>query len=292
MELRQLEYFVAVAEEANFTRAAQRVHISQPAISAQIRQLERELGDKLFDRSARVATLTAAGAAALEPARAALVAASCVQAAVDEVVGLLRGRLKVGMVVGCTIEPLFIAIETFHREYSDVKLSVQEGNSDAMVEAVRSGNLDIALIGAAGRAPDDLESMPIVNERLAALVPLEHRLATRRRIAVDQLDGEPIVTMPVGTGIRATFDLACTGAGFNPDVTAEASAADAVADLAKRGLGIGVLSESMTAAYREGVSVVPLTRTPLPASLAVVWSPRQSRALRAFIPCIRAAFGQ
>src|SRR5512147_1594849 len=110
MELRQLEYFVAVAEESGFTRAAERVHISQSGVSAQVRQLERELGASLIDRSGRAATLTVAGAAALAPARAALAAASAVRAAVDDVNGLLRGRLVVGMVVACTVTPLFEAL--------------------------------------------------------------------------------------------------------------------------------------------------------------------------------------
>ena len=96
MELRQLEYFVAVAEEQNFTRAAERVHISQSGVSAQIRQLERELGAELFDRSARSATLTVAGKAALEHARAALAAAGAVGEAVGDVAELIRGRLTVG----------------------------------------------------------------------------------------------------------------------------------------------------------------------------------------------------
>src|SRR6185437_608964 len=102
MELRQLEYFVAVAEEANFTRAAERVRISQSGVSAQIRQLERELGARLFDRSGRTATLTAAGEAALDPARAVLASMNSVRQAVDGVTALVRGRLAIGMVTACT----------------------------------------------------------------------------------------------------------------------------------------------------------------------------------------------
>src|ERR1700759_1183095 len=101
MELRQLEYFVAVAEEANFTRAAERVHISQSGVSAQVRQLEHELGADLIDRSGRSATLTPAGHAALSPARAALASVAAVRLAVDDVAGLVRGRLTVGMVTAC-----------------------------------------------------------------------------------------------------------------------------------------------------------------------------------------------
>src|SRR5205823_4449411 len=139
MELRQLEYFVAVAEERNFTRAAERVHISQSGVSAQIRQLERELGADLFDRSARTATLTVAGKAALEHARATLAAASSVGQAVGEVTDLIRGRLDLGMVIGCTITELFDALATFHRAHPCVELSLQEDNSDRLIEGVRAG---------------------------------------------------------------------------------------------------------------------------------------------------------
>ena len=170
MELRQLEYFVAVAEERNFTRAAERVHISQSGVSAQIRRLERELGAELFDRSARTATLTAAGRAALDHARAALAAAAAVGQAVGEVTGLIRGRLVVGMVIGCTVTPLFEALSAFHRAHPGVEISLLEDNSDRLVEAVRLGTVDVALVGTA-TAPEGLEALTIISERLVVVVP-------------------------------------------------------------------------------------------------------------------------
>src|SRR4030088_3057601 len=106
MDLRQLEYFVAVAEEQNFTRAAERVHISQSGVSAQIRRLEDDLGATLLDRSGRRAPVTAAGAAALQHARAVLASADAMRKAVDDVTGLIRGRLVIAMVIGCRVVPL------------------------------------------------------------------------------------------------------------------------------------------------------------------------------------------
>src|SRR6478609_9457825 len=147
MELRQLEYFVAVAEEANFTRAAERVHISQSGVSAQIRQLERELGATLINRSGRTATVTAAGSAALEHARAALASVDAVRGAVDEVTQVIRGRLVVGMVTGCTIAPLFDAMAAFHRVHPGVDIALAEDNSARLTELVRTGATDLALIG-------------------------------------------------------------------------------------------------------------------------------------------------
>src|SRR3954462_5885334 len=102
MELRQLEYFIAVAEEASFTRAAARVGIAQPGVSAQVRQLERELGEPLLDRSGRTVRLTDVGAAVLPFARAALEAVAAVRLVVDEYTGLVRGRVAIGMIVACS----------------------------------------------------------------------------------------------------------------------------------------------------------------------------------------------
>src|ERR1700749_1338416 len=154
MELRQLEYFVAVAEEANFTRAAQRVHISQSGVSAQVRRLEQELGAVLIDRTARTATLTAAGEAALDHARVVLGAARAVRQAVDDVSGVLRGRLDVGMVSGCTMTPLFDALAGFGTAHPGIEISLSEDSSDRLTQQVRAGEIDVALIGAARQTPD------------------------------------------------------------------------------------------------------------------------------------------
>src|SRR3979490_2921379 len=149
MDLSELESFVAVAEEQNFPRAAERVHISQSGVSAQIRQLERELGAELFDRSTRAGTLTVAGKAALEHARAALAAAGAISQAVGEVTDLIRGRVTVGMVIGCTVTPLFDALAAFHRAHPRVEISLLEDNSDRMVEGGRAATIHLAPIGTA-----------------------------------------------------------------------------------------------------------------------------------------------
>lgn len=291
MELRQLEYFVAVAEEANFTRAAERVRISQSGVSAQIRQLERELGCELFDRSSRVARLTAAGRAALGPARAALEAAAGLGHAVDEVGGLLRGELSVGMVIGCTIAPLFEGLEKFTRQHPGVTLSLHEDNSDRMVDDLRAGTLDIALIGASGSSPDGLESLTIISEALCVLVTPGHEWASRASVGMSDLAGEAVICMPRGTGIRATLDEACAGAGVNPSIGLQATSADAIADLASRGLGAAVLSESMAADYADSLVSLALDGVPEPALLLLVWSKSSNPAVRVLVSCFQESFG-
>ena len=289
MELRQLEYFVAVAEEANFTRAAERVHISQSGVSAQVRALETELGAELFDRSARTARLTAAGAAALAHARQALAAAGALRQSVDDVSGLVRGHLTVGMITGCEVAPLFDALAAFHRAHPTIEIALQEDNSDRLIENVRSGSADIALVGVPAKPPDGLAAQVIVSEGLVALVPGDHPLADQASTTLAVLTTYPIVSLPLGTGIRSVFDQACAQAGLGREIALEATAPGAVADLAARGLGVAVLSASMAAGYRK-LRAVAIVDVPIPVLLALVWRPQASPALRAMLPHCRRAF--
>ncbi|MGW0875438.1 LysR family transcriptional regulator [Streptomyces sp. NPDC002740] len=292
MDLRQLEYFVAVAEEQNFTRAAGRVHISQSGVSAQIRRLEDELGAELFDRSGRTVTLTVAGTAALEHARAALAAAAAVGQAVGQVTDLIRGRLTVGMVIGCTVTPLFDALAAFHRVHQGVELSLLEDNSDRLVEGVRADVVDLALVGTADTAPDGLDSLTIISERLVAAVPPGHPLARRHRVVLGDLVAHPTVCMPPGTGLRTVFDRACAAQGLQPAIALQASAADAIADLASRGLGVAILSESMAASYRDRLTARVIEDIETPAVLALVWKSTHNPAVRELIVHSRQAFRQ
>ncbi|MEW1860300.1 MULTISPECIES: LysR family transcriptional regulator [unclassified Streptomyces] len=292
MDLRQLEYFVAVAEEQNFTRAAERVHISQSGVSAQVRRLEQELGAELFDRSARAVTLTVAGKAALAHARAALAAVGAVTQAVGEVTEVIRGRLAVGMVIGCTLTPLFDALAGFHRAHPGVEIALLEENSERLVEQVRSGALDLALVGTASAAPDGLEALTLISERLVAAVPPDHPLAGRRRLALRDVTAYPIICMPPGTGLRTVFDRACAAGGLHPVIAFQASAADAIADLAARGLGVGVLSASMAERYRDRLVAHPLDGAAAPTHLSLVWRPAPPPALCALLPYTRRAFSR
>ena len=290
MELRQLEYFVAVAEEANFTRAARRVHISQPGVSAQIRQLEHDLGATLFDRSGRIASLTSAGAAALGHARAVLASADAVRQAVGEVNGLLQGRLTVGMVNGCTVTPLFDALAALDDALPGVALTLSEDTSDRLTERVRAGAADLALIGSSGAPPQGLNALPILSERLVAAVPPGHPLAPRPRATLADISVYPIVCMPEGTGIRAVLDRACAAQGIRPGIALQASAPGAVADLAVRGLGIAVLSESMAASQEGRLKPLAIDDIEAPAVLALIWTTTTSPALRQLLVHSRQAF--
>lgn len=293
MDLRQLEYFVAVAEERNFTRAAERVHISQSGVSAQIRQLERELGAELFDRSGRLARLTVAGKAALEHARAALAAADAVGQAVGEVTDVIRGRLVVGMVVGCTVTPLFDALAAFHLAHPGVEVALVEDASERLAEGVRDGGVDLALIGCAGGTPGGLDALTVVSEQLVAVVPHGHPLAGRDGaggVTLREVAAYPLVCMPRGTGLRGVLDQACAGQRLEPSIALQASAPDAIADLAVRGLGVGVLSQSMAPRHRDRLTACPIADVDIPALLALVWRGTHAPAVRELVAHCRRAF--
>src|SRR5919107_5063842 len=167
MELRQLEYLVAVAEDASFTRAAERLHVAQPGVSAQIRRLERELGHELLDRTGGV-TPTAVGAAVLPHARAALAAIASVRQAVDEVAGLLRGRAAMGVVTSYSAPDVPALLASFRRRHPGVDITLREGASDALADAVRDGALDLALVSVPAGGLPGLESQVVTEESFVA----------------------------------------------------------------------------------------------------------------------------
>src|SRR5437763_1074523 len=168
MELHQLEYFVAVAEEASFTRAAARVHVAQPGVSAQVRRLESELGQRLLDRSGRSVRLTETGSAVLPFARAALDAVARARLAVDELAGLVRGQVTVGMVSGCALPVLAEFLASFHQQYPGVAIALTEDNSDRLLEMLRDDRLDLALIGSAGEPEHQgISTTVLIHEELA-----------------------------------------------------------------------------------------------------------------------------
>src|SRR4051812_17630883 len=229
MEFRQLEYFVAVAEEGSFTRAAARVHVAQPGVSAQVRQLERELGQDLLDRTGRTVLVTEVGAAVLPYARAALEAVAGARLVVDEMTGLLRGQVAVGMVTACGSVDLFEMLERFHERYPAVEIALSEANSEQLLVGLQTGALDLALVGLAAAPPVGIESQTLVEEALVAAVQPDDPLGNPIAITLAGLSERALVTLPRGTGVRACLDDACALAGVQPRIAFEASDPNVVA---------------------------------------------------------------
>jgi DNA-binding transcriptional LysR family regulator len=272
MELHQLEYFVAVAEEGSFTRAAERVHVAQPGVSAQVRRLEQELGHALFDRSARTVRLTEVGEAVLPWARAALDAVTNVRLAVDELAGVVHGHVRVGMVSGCASPIVPQLLAGFHGAHPGVDITLVEADSDRLVELLQEGRLDLALIGSAGDPIAGIETGVVADEELVAAVAPDDRLARRKTVTLEALRDRALIALPKGTGVRSVIDRACAAAGFEPRVAFEAIALPVLAHLARQGLGVAVVPESTVDPRDAELVALPITGPRLRARLELAWS--------------------
>lgn len=271
MELRQLAYFVAVAEEASFTKAAAREHVAQPGVSAQIRQLEQELGQLLFDRSRRTVRLTEAGAAALPYARAALSAVEDARRAVEEITGLVRGHVAVGLVTACSSVDLADLLAAFHQNYPGVEISLTEASSDRLLEALQAGQLDLTIVGLTTAPPPGIETQVIVDEAFVAAVCPGDPLAESTVITLDRLRERAIISLPRGTGLRTALDDACAIAGFQPRIAFEASDPRVLVQLAIRGLGVAILPESVAGANPITLKAIGITSPSPRGRLELAW---------------------
>jgi DNA-binding transcriptional LysR family regulator len=287
MELRQLQYLVAVADEASFTKAAAKAHVAQPGVSAQIRRLERELGQVLLDRSGGTVRVTAAGAAVLPYARAALAAVAAVRDTVDALAGLTRGHVTVG-IVGSIASPnldLPALLAGFHHDHPGVEITLSEAPSDALIGALRAGRLDVAFVALGPKLPPDLAAAIIVDEPLVIAVSQTDALAGRKTVGLAAVRDRLLIGLPPGTGLRAYLDDACASVGFQPRIAFEVSDPRIVAQLVSRGLGVALLPESVTRAHPAGLRAIPLARPQLRGRIALAWRAQQpaSPAAQAFI---------
>ncbi|MFF4951380.1 LysR family transcriptional regulator [Streptomyces chattanoogensis] len=270
MELRQLAYFVAVAEEGSFTRAAERFHVAQSGVSAQIRRLEGKFGQKLLDRSGRTVRLTEAGEVALPHARSALAAVDRARLAVDELTGLLRGHLALGTVISHTVDlPGLLA--DFHQAHPAVEITLTEADTAPLVDALSTGQLDMALISVGSTPPDGIEIQVVDEQPIVAAVSRTHEFAPQTAVPLDALRDRDLISLPRGTGLRSQLDEACAAAGFTPRIAFEASDPIVLAQLAARGLGAAILPGEFARARPERLRVVPIDRPALRGRLAFAW---------------------
>lgn len=289
MELRQLEYFVAVAEERSFTRAAERVLVAQPGVSAQIKRLERELGQELLDRSGRQVKLTEVGAAVLPYARAALAAVAGARLAVDELTGLLRGHIAVGAVTSHKVDLPGLLAE-FHERHPAVEITLSEDDTDNLLDALRHGGLDAAVVSIGREVPDGIAFVVVDEQPVVAAVAHDHELAPHAAISLDTLRGRPLISLPRGTGIRRLLDDACGAAGFRPHISFEAGDPATLAKLAAKGLGVAILPEIVAALRPDELTAVRIERPSLSGRLVFAWRADgpSGPAGRAFVAAARA----
>jgi len=200
----------------------------------------------------------------------------------------VRGQVAVGMVSGCALPSLAELLADFHRRYPGVTIALAEDGSDRLLELLRDGTLDLALIGAAGPATEGVQTAVVVDDGLVAAVSPEDPLAVQRSVTVADLRDQPLVSLPRGTGVRTALDAACADAGFTPRIVLEASALPMVAQLAERGLGVAILPAS--AAPDGALRALPIGEPQLRSRLELAWNPAaaHSPAARALIEHTRA----
>jgi DNA-binding transcriptional LysR family regulator len=280
MELRQLHYFVAIAEEGQFTRAAARVSVAQPAVSAQIRRLERELGERLFVRDRHGARLTDAGEAFLPHARAALAAAARGRDTIASLQGKLRGRLTVG-VAGPVDDRLAGALGEFHRAHPAIEIALRNQQNEPLLAGVANAEFDAAIVGAGAHAlPPGVAARVVATEPLVLAVAREQPFAGRKTIAVADLRDVPMITLVRGSGLRAVLEQACRAAGFSPRITAETGELASLVGLVAAGLGVALLPRSAATGAVQALRVTPR----LERRTALAWNTAAgSPAARAFL---------
>lgn len=248
MELRQLEHFVAVAEERHFTRAAVRCFIAQSALSNSIRALERDVGAELFARTTRRVELTPAGEALLPEARRTLFAANSARDAVAHSQGRLMGTLAVGNLCGS----LGGWMREYHRRYPDVAITVTQAGSHTLMDAIRAGRLDLAFAAIpAAHAPARLKVAQRETVRLGIASSIGHPFARHTSIDIDALRDEDFVDAVPSLPIREQNDRFFAECGWERHVAFEVMDIDSALDLVGHGLGVVLVPRSWTAVRRD-----------------------------------------
>ncbi len=290
MELRHLRYFVAVATELHFGRAAEKLHISQPPLSMQIRALEDELGVSLLQRTRRHVSLTRAGQAFLQDAQQILerteqAVLTARRAGRGEI-----GELAVGFISVADYNLLPLVLREFRRQYPMVTLTLKESTTDAQIADLMQGRIDVGFLLPPVSEPG-IESVPILREPLIAALPERHPLANKRgAIALAALANAPFIITPrhMAPGLYDDIVSFCHAAGFSPQVTQEAIQMQTVVSLVSAELGVALIPRSLENLQRTGVVYKPLKEQSPLSEIRLAWRSGDSLpALQLFLQLAR-----
>jgi DNA-binding transcriptional LysR family regulator len=287
MDQRRLEYFVALARELNFTRAAQQQHVTQSTLSAAIKGLESELGATLFVRSTRAVALTEAGWAFLPRARSAIEALDRARASVDPALEL-RGDLTVGMLGGLTVVDVPALAGEFHRRHPRVRLHLETSRrgTAGLLEEIKRNRVDVAFVGAS-ITDEQLRLIPIKYYDPHLVVAADHPFADQPEVSLSDLAGETFVDMPLGFGQRAMVDEALAARSLRREVSVEVTDLTTVPDFVAHQLGVALLPPELVQGRTE-LRAVPISDADLSWTLYVVTSAihAPSRSVHAFLDLV------
>lgn len=281
MELRHLRYFLAVAQELNFTRAARRLHIAQPPLTQQIKALETELGVALFDRSSYRIKLTDAGRAFMAEAErilgevrnAVLIAKRAARGA--------QGQVRVGFTESASFNPLVTAVfRAFRSTYPDTEVSLEEHQSTELALALRENRIDVAFLRPPLKSDEGLTVQILEQEAMVAAVPHGHALAKRKLIALTDLETETFILYPraVRPGLADAVISACEQVGFTPRVEQYAPQLSSTINLVAASLGVSIVPQCMRGLQPQAVAYIPLRGQPVQALLGIAHRAGESSA--------------
>jgi DNA-binding transcriptional LysR family regulator len=288
MELRQLRYFIAVAEELHFTRAALRMHIGQPPLSHAIQMLEEDIGAQLFERTKRSVRLTAAGQAFLLDARRIIALTESASEMARKAARGETGELRIGFTFSTPFTAIFSnVIKRYREKYPEVNLIFRELSTNRQLEEIEKQQLDLGLI----RPPDgaieetvklnDMQVTSLRRDPLLAVLPMTHALSKKKKVALKELIDESFIMYPhkAGTGIYPQIMRLCQAQGFAPKVAHEVGEASTIIGLVAAGCGISILPGSFERLQMEGVCYRPLSDSNAMTSLLLVRAKRDSNPL-------------
>ncbi len=272
MELRQLRYLVSLAEERNFTRAAEREHIAQPALSQQIRRLEETAGLPLVERSTRHVAMTEAGNLLVARARRILAELDAANAELESLAGVQTGHVTVGTIHTMGPIDVSLALAIFHERHPRVELTIREQSSEELAEMLRIDELDLAFLS----VTEPIEShglalKQLISEELVVVLPVDHRLAGRRRVRMAELAGEQFISYRTGSRLRELLLAAGDQAGFEPRVTLELNESQRIRRLVARRMGVAILPRSDAEAPGADIATVKLIDPSLRRDITLAW---------------------
>ncbi|MGC4109323.1 MAG: LysR family transcriptional regulator [Nocardioides sp.] len=272
LNIRQLRYFVAVAEELHFTRAAERLGMAQPPLSQQIKQLENDLNAVLFRRTRRSVQLTREGQMLLERARPLLAGVQDIEDLMQRAGRGEAGLLRVGYVASACFETIPAVVRAFRHRYPDIQLQLNELGSGPQVEQLLSNQIDVGLL----RPPtytDELTFSPLFEEQMLILLPDTHRLAKRKRVRVADLADEPFIIhqRKLGIGLYDKIVALCQSAGFSPNVVQETGSSGTVLSLVAAEMGVGMVAASAAFLDRPGIVARPIPSTEALLEVGLSW---------------------
>jgi LysR family transcriptional regulator, transcription activator of glutamate synthase operon len=293
MEIAQLRYLVALAEELHFTRAAAREHIAQPALSQQIRRLEEEVGLALVERTTRRVSMTDAGELLVARARRVLAELDAARAELQALRGVQSGRVSVGALHTMGPIDLSLVLAVFHSRHPAVELTVREQSSEELAEMLRVDELDLAFLSVTERIESHgLGLHQLVSEELVAVLPPDHRLGDRRRVRMAELADEQFISFREGARLRELLMSAGRSAGFEPQIKLESNESRRIRRLVSRGMGVAILPRTDAIEPGADVAVAALTDPALRRDITLAWREerRQPPAAAEFMTLARETY--